>query len=343
VLRSERTRCTAQAAAPVQDPGTCAALTERNNFEKAAMKTTRSELGSALASVLVSALMLACGGGDMGESGAEQQEAIHDEDEESEPGELGSIEQALHSCANPDGTNAVMAALAVAAGHELGRWRAGLDFEVAGSLIRLTSGTGSDGKPRGKSRCGGSVCPRTEALLALQNDNAKGVYVQAETTTSRVLVNPGALRSRMVAKLQEQMTKDRDMKDGDTYQVPKTPHKLTGMGIASLGGCGPHYKFSVAFDATTKNPKPLPAQLKWSLSFADQQNGWVDFRDLGGNVVAIDPTYGLNDEDTTSSGSCAVACTKITTANATGVCCSCGGANKKFKRAPFNANTYLCQ
>jgi hypothetical protein len=236
-----------------------------------------------------------------------------------------------------------MAALAVAAGHELGRWRAGLDFEVYGSVIRLTSGTGSDGKPRGKSRCSGAVCPRTEAMLAMQNDTATGVYVQAETSTSKVLVNPPALRTRMVAKLQEQINKDKDAKDGDTYQVPKTAHTLTGAGITTLGGCGPHYKFNVAFDATTTTPKPLPAQLKWALSFADQQNGWVDFQDLGGGVVAIDPTYGLNDEDTTSSGSCTVACTKVSTTNIAGACCSCSSVNKTFKKSTFNANTYLCQ
>jgi hypothetical protein len=293
--------------------------------------------------MLASSLATACGSGDMYDSDTSEQDAIQDDSAASEDIELASLEQALHSCANPDGTNAVMAALAVAAGHELGRWRAGLDFEVYGSVIRLTSGTGSDGKPRGKSRCSGGVCPRIDALLAMQNDSATGVYVQGETSTSRVLVHPGALRSRMVAKLQEQMNKDRDMKDGDTYQVPKTPHKLTGLGIASLGGCGPHYKFSVAFDATMTTPKPLPAQLKWSLSFADQQNGWVDFRDLGGNVVAIDPTYGLNDEDTTSTGACTVACTKISTVSVANACCSCGGVNKTFKRSTFNANTYLCQ
>jgi hypothetical protein len=307
------------------------------------MKTSWFKIGSAFSLMLAATLATACGSGDMYDSDVSEEDAMVDESGDSEGIELASLEQALHSCANPDGTNAVMAALAVAAGHELGRWRAGLDFEVYGSVIRLTSGTGSDGKPRGKSRCSGGVCPRITALLALQNDNATGVYVQAETTASRTLVHPGALRSRMVAKLQEQINKDRDMKDGDTYQVAKTPHKLTGLGIASLGGCGPHYKFSVAFDATTTNPKPLPAQLKWSLSYADQQNGWVDFRDLGNNVVAIDPTYGLNDEDTTSSGACTVACTKISTTSVAAACCSCGGVNKTFKKATFNANTYLCQ
>jgi len=306
------------------------------------MKTSWFKIGSAFSLMLASTLT-ACGSGDMYDSGASEQDAIVDESDDSEDVELASLEQALHSCANPDGTNAVMAALAVAAGHELGRWRAGLDFEVYSAKIRLTSGTGSDGKPRGKSRCSGAVCPRTEALLSFQNDSATGVYVQGETSTSRVLVHPGALRSRMVAKLQEQINKDRDMKDGDTYQVPKTPHALTGAGITTLGGCGPHYKFNVKFDTTTTNPKPLPAQLKWSLSFADQQNGWVDFRDLGNNVVAIDPTDGLNDEDTTSSGSCTVACTKISATSVAEACCSCGGVNKKFKKATFNANTYLCQ
>jgi hypothetical protein len=308
------------------------------------MKTNWFKIGSAFSLMLTSTLMTACGAGDMDEGDGLQQEAIENEADDSEIGsELGSLEQALHSCANPDGTNAVMAALAVAAGHELKRWRAGLDFEIAGSVIRLTSGTGSDGKPRGKSRCSGGVCPRTEALLSLQNDNATNVYLQAESTTTKTLVNPGALRSRMVAKLSEQFNKDRDAKDGDTYQVPKTAHTLTGLGIATLGGCGPHYKFNVAFDPTTTTPKPLPAQLKWTLSFADQQNGWVDFRDLGNNVVAIDPTYGLNDEDTTSTGACTVACTKISTTNIAGACCSCSNVKKAFKKSAFSTSVYLCQ
>jgi hypothetical protein len=334
--------------------GTRAALTDRNGLipgsrtltAKAIMKTNWFKIGTAFSLVLTSTLMAACGSGDMyasdpsQEDEASQEDVVENEDVDSD---LGSLEQALHNCANPDGANAVMAAVAVAAGHELKRWRAGLDFELVNGVVRLTSGTGSDGQPRGKSRCSGGVCTRTEALLSLQNDNATGVYLQAETSTTKTLLNPAALRTRMYAKLSEQFNKDRDAKDGDTYQIPKTPHTLTGIGIASLGGCGPHYKFNVAFNATTTNPKPLPVQLKWALSFADQQNGWVDFRDLGNNVVAIDPTYGLNDEDTTSTGSCTAACTKISTTNIASSCCSCGGANKSFKRSAFNTSVYLCQ
>jgi hypothetical protein len=297
---------------------------------------------SAFSSIVASALLAGCGAGDMYDSDASD-DTVMEDGTNLDDADLGSMEQALGACATPDGANAVMAALAVAAGHELGRWRAGLDFASTGTYIVLTSGTGSDGQPRGKSRCSGGVCPRIEALLALQYSNASNVYVQGETTNSVVWVNPAAVQTRMLAKHGEQLNKDRDAKDGDLGQVPKTGHKLTPAGLASLGGCGMHYKFNVAFDATTTTPKPLPGQLKIALGFADWMNGWVDFRDLGNNVVAIDPTYGLNDEDTTSTGACTAACTKITTTNISGQCCSCNGASKTFKRSAFNVNTYLCQ
>ena len=35
--------------------------------------------------------------------------------------------------------------------------------------------------------------------------------------------------------------------------------------------------------------------------------------------------------------------TKVSTTTVAGQCCSCGGVNKLFAKATFNANTYLCQ
>jgi hypothetical protein len=230
----------------------------------------------------------------------------------SEELELGSTEQAAHNCATLDGTNAVMAALAVAAAKELGRWNAGVDFQVNGDRIGLSS--------TGRGRCTNS-CKGIDALLALQNDNATGVYIQ-DTAATKVLVNPGALRSRMKAKQEEQKNKDATAKDGKsalTQGLPaKTGHRLTSAGTTTFsGGCGPYFKFNVAFDAINPPPaadkKPLAGQLKYSLYFADQANGWVDFRDLGNNVVAVDPTYGLNEGSSTSAGSCEIACTKVST------------------------------
>jgi hypothetical protein len=314
------------------------------------MKTNWLKISSALSLVMTATLVTACGAGDMNEFDVAQDEMSDEEGEySSEEIELGSVEQASHNCANPDGTNAVMAALAVAAAQDLGRWRAGLDFQVVGwDRIALTSGTGTDGQPKGSSRCAGGVCKRILPLLALQNDNATGVYVQGETSTTKVLVNPSALRSRMAAKLNEQITKDIDAKDGDLNQIPKTPFTLAGAGTALLSGCGKHFKFNVAFGTPVTPPLvPKAAQLKWSLSFADQQNGWVDFKynvDNVANRVAIDPTYGLNEGDSTSAGSCEIACSKVSpNSDVSNVCCSCGGAQKTFKKSTFNASLFLCQ
>ena len=54
---------------------------------------------------------------------------------ESANDEFGQSEQGLMACANPDGTNSVMAALAVAVAQELGRWNASRDF-----VVNLSSG-----------------------------------------------------------------------------------------------------------------------------------------------------------------------------------------------------------
>ncbi|HTV24697.1 MAG TPA: hypothetical protein VMG12_38660 [Polyangiaceae bacterium] len=270
-------------------------------------------------------------------------------------GELGSLEQALQNCANPDGTNAVMAAFAVAVGQELKRWESTKDFVMFTTsgqsesspgmqqAIKLTSGTGPDGKPRGKSRCADGKCAKVQAILDMQYEQARGkIYIQGETSQNKVLLDPAALRSRMVAKANyEQKTCDDNAKDGDANRCPKEAHVLTPIGTVSLGGCGVHYKFGVKKD--TGAALQYPAQLKGKLTFADQTNGWVDFRNLGGGYVAIDPTSGLNEGVTTTSGSCTSGCTRISTTNVAGQCCSCGGATKKFVKTTFNANTYLCQ
>ncbi len=305
-------------------------------------------MSGAFSLVMASALTTACGAGDMQELDVAEGDTPQEESEFSEEGELGSLEQAAHNCSTPDGTNSVMAALAVAAAKELGRWNAGVDFQVNGDRIGLSSGTDSKGKPRGRNRCSNS-CKGIDALLALQNDNATGVYVQGETSTKKVLVNPSALRSRMKAKLEEQRTKDATAEDGRAGGLPaKTGHTLTSAGTANLGGCGSHFKFKVAFDAINPPPPankmPLPSQLRYSLYFADQANGWVDFRDLGNNVVAIDPTYGLNEGSSTSAGSCEIACTKVSTnADVSNTCCSCGGVSKRFKKSTFSTSVFLCQ
>jgi hypothetical protein len=274
---------------------------------------------------------------------------------EEEEMDLGSLEQKLQNCANPDGTNAVMAAFAVAVGTELKRWQSTKDFVMFTTsgqsesspgmqqAIKLTSGTGPDGKPRGKSRCADGKCAATQALLDMQYEQARGkIYIQGESSTNKVLLDPGALRARMVAKVNyEQKTCDDNAKDNDPARCPVETHLLKPIGTVSLGGCGVHYKFGVTKDAS--GTLLYPAQLKNKLIFADQANGWVDFRNMGGGFVAIDPTYGLNEDASTSSGSCAAACTKISATSVAGQCCSCGGASKKFAKSTWSASTFICQ
>lgn len=323
------------------------------------MKSKLFKIGSALS---IAALATACGAGDMEGNGyqVEQGDTIEDEgvyvqaEDATDAEEVGTLGQAWRNCANPDGTNSVMAAFAVAVGEELRRWQAWTDFEVYNTsaayegawgyqqAIRLTSGTGPDGKPRGKSRCNDGRCAQVQALLAMQYENARNqVWVQGENSTSRTLVDPGALRSRMVAKLREQKSCDDNARDGDPNRCPREAHLLSPAGTASLGGCGIHYKFNVSKDAS--GTLSHPNQLKWKLGFADQANGWVDFRNLGSGQVAIDPTYGLNEAASTSAGSCMVACTRISRSNISGQCCTCGGMNKRWAQSTFSTAVFACR
>lgn len=323
------------------------------------MKKSGLKIGGAF-SFALAALVSACGGGDLEGLDVEQGDVIQDdgsyaeEPEYSEELELGMSEQALQNCSNPDGTNAVMAAFAVAVGQELRRWQANLDFVVYNTgagyenqpgqqqAIKLLSGTGPDGKPRGTSRCSDGRCARTHALLLMQYENARNqVWIQGESSTNKVLVDPGALRSRMVSKLREQATCDANARDGSSSNCPKEVHLLSAAGTASLGGCGPHYKFNVAKDPS--GTLAYTGQLKWKLTFADQANGWVDFRQLSSTQVAIDPTYGLNEDGTTSSGSCMAACSKISTTDISGQCCLCSGLQKKWVKSTFSSSVFACK
>jgi hypothetical protein len=255
------------------------------------------------------------------------------------------------SCTNPDGTNAAMAALAVAVAQDLGRWQTTKDFVVVGTsgwsetsggwqqAIKLTSGNDASG-PRGKSRCSDGKCAHVQAILDMQYDQANNsVYFQGSGST-KVLLNPAALRSRMVAKLGEQKTYDDRARDGAYDQAPKEEHKLSFVSAAK-GGCDTKFTFR----ATKTNGATLqyPNQLKYKLGFADVHNPYIGFQNLGNGNVSIDPTWGLNEDGTNSGGSCSAACTKVSLSSVAGQCCSCGGVSKKYAKAAWSATTFLCR
>jgi hypothetical protein len=296
---------------------------------------------------LAFAAVTACGASDINGNG-ELGEATN----EGESMSLGTAQQGVMSCTNPDGANSAMAALAVAVAQDLGRWQATKDFVIIrtsgasemgppGQQESIKLATGSDlSGPKGKSRCADGTCARVQALLDMQYDQIKGqVYFQG-TGSTKVLVDPVAVRSRMTAKFREQGSYDGRARDGAFDQAPREEHKLAFVSAAK-GGCDTMF----TFQATKPDGTALryPNQLKYKLAFADIHNPYIGFQNLGNGKVAIDPTWGLNEDGTSSSGSCAAACTKVSLSSVVDQCCSCGGVPKKFKKALWSATTFLCE
>jgi hypothetical protein len=127
------------------------------------------------------------------------------------------------------------------------------------------------------------------------------------------------------------------------------PHRLTFSHRTNDANCGEYnywYEIAQPNGESLRSPADSYVQLifaggKQTLTGADV-NPFIA-QQVSGDLVAIDPTYGLNEDGSASSGSCAVACTKITTANIAGACCSCNSATKKYVKSAWNAMTYLCQ
>jgi hypothetical protein len=292
------------------------------------MKALNLKLASVLSVTVVAGLIQACAGTDS------DYDASYDDEIE-----LGQVEQGVMSCTNPDGTNSVMAALAVATAQELKRWQPSKDFVVFGTSGQSEAAAGPQQAikltPAGKSRCSDGRCAKVQALLDLQYEQAANKV----KLPGNVMLSPSALRSRLVAKLREQITCEQAPKNGNNSNCPVEEHNLTFQS-ASKGSCDTNFFFK----ATGTDGKPLkyPAQLKNKLRWVDMQNPYIAFQSVG-DVVSIDPTYGLNEDNTNSAGSCVAACTKITTSSVAGACCSCNGATKKFAKAAWNAQTFLCQ
>jgi hypothetical protein len=238
--------------------------------------------------------------------------------------EIAQNQEAL--CANADGVNSALAGLAVATAKELRRWQSSQDFFVeAGNRLALTS--------TGKARCSDGRCWNTQAILDLQRAPLGSVRF------GTVSFNADNFRSRLVSEFNEQKICEARTGIGpDT--CPAEQHQLTFQS-QQAGACDTLFTFA----ATTPTGGALtsPAQLKKKLLFAGYpDNPYLAFSSTGA-TVSIDPTYGLNEDGSTSAGICMAACVRMSNADVSGQCCMCGGVNRKFVRATFNASTYLCK
>ncbi len=296
------------------------------------MKTLLPFMARPAALAVAFSTLVACGA-DLQDSAFEEEDAF------SEDVELAELDQSLVSCNNVDGTNSVMAALAVAAAQELRRWQPSRDFVVFNTSGWSESSYGFQQAikltPAGKAQCSDGKCFNTQALLDMQYDQANGKI----KLPGNVVLNPGALRSRLVAKLREQQTCEQRPSNGSGSNCPVEEHTLSFQ-RAEAGGCDTNFFFK----ATQPNGEPLkfPAQLKNKLQWVDARNPYIGFQSVG-DIVAIDPTFGLNLANSTTTGNCFAACTRVTLNDVANSCCACNGTSRRFVKAPWSAVTFLCQ
>jgi ricin-type beta-trefoil lectin protein len=126
------------------------------------------------------------------------------------------------------------------------------------------------------------------------------------------------------------------------------PHKLRFNRKEAGGPCGNYYWYDVTAPNGTMLDDPASTYVQLIFAGGKQSAGGTDInpfisQKVSGNQVAIDPTYGLNDTTSTSTGSCTASCLKVSTASVAGQCCSCNGSTMKLSRSPWSAVTYVCQ
>jgi Ricin-type beta-trefoil lectin domain-like len=143
--------------------------------------------------------------------------------------------------------------------------------------------------------------------------------------------------------------------DWDNYKqlilkpiVAEEPHRLTFAYQTSDAACG---EYNYWYNIAKPNGQPLlaPQDTYVQLIFAGGKqtptgkdiNPFIAQK-VTGNLVAIDPTYGLNPDSSTQTGACTASCVKYSTANVAGSCCSCNGATKRFIRSAFSSSIYIC-
>jgi hypothetical protein len=151
------------------------------------------------------------------------------------------------------------------------------------------------------------------------------------------ILDAEALKAELAENFAEQQQCGRQGKG--SKRCGAEAHELTLVSSES-GACDTVF----TFDATRPNGKPLrePEKLASQLIYAGYpENEYLSFTTTS-STVSIDPTYGLNESSSTSSGACTAACVKISLDDISGDCCSCGGLTRRYQRSTFNASTYLC-
>jgi len=250
---------------------------------------------------------------------------------------VGESEEA--ACANPEGTNAMIAALAASMGRELHRWNVGVDLELYRGLynqemLRLSY--------TGRQQCG-SACANTDYLLSFQDPRADQTWV----FPGGIKLSSWSYAARLVAGWRAQ--RECDSRGG----CPAEPHKLTQTEQRPSTECANSMVFK--YNATAPSGAALmnPAQLRNKLIWANngspdfsvyntQRNAYLQFNSTP-STVEVDPVPGCNDGDTypVQSGLLAVCTTKDQTIK--GLACICNNVTGVLKNTnPYTPLTLNC-
>jgi hypothetical protein len=294
-----------------------------------------------------------------------------------EEGSIETSEEAV-SCGNEEGVNSAMAALAVAAANEMARWLPMRDFECsapynvgsdgngdglvdyAGQCIRWGSTWRLGTSPKGRARCPNSVCKNVEGVLQLQNDSAAGMIVGGQP------LSPNILRDRLGSYFGKQALCQNNgggncLTTMYATGMPVEYHEMQFL-YKTPSSCGSDFNYHACKQNTgprfgnTCQTLIKPGSLKNNLiAFGAPENQYIAFAVTGqtnnGSFVKIDPTGGIIEGDTTTSGSCIVACSKYSQTSVTGTCCTCTKTvnsvttttNGTFQPRAGVANWYVCQ
>lgn len=241
------------------------------------------------------------------------------------------------TCANPDGTNAAIAALAEAITHELHRWQVTTDFVV---------GTGSNNQQvlklsaAGLAACGGK-CPETQNMLAFQDSSMDqvlildGTHVSSWAFASRVVTGFGNQVSCQKNKQCPFVAHVFDFKNG-AYVPPV---------ITSSTICDTLYTHPVAAPGgaalTSAQITQLSNALIWTTG--NGPNPYIQFQG-GAGTVTIDPTGDMNNP---GAGSATYGCNQYSPTDLTHAACTCSttGINNgmlKQTKPLATPNTYYC-
>jgi hypothetical protein len=126
------------------------------------------------------------------------------------------------------------------------------------------------------------------------------------------------------------------------------PHRLTYSHTTEDGPCGNYdwYQIEQPNGLPLEDPASSFVQLIFAggkqTSTGTDNNPYIA-QQVSGDLVAIDPTYGLSAADTTTTGACAAACVSISTSNIAGECCSCEGKHAKFVTSAWSETTFVCE